>query len=136
MASTLRSMSGPIVPHGRAGVGEKPEVASHRSSAVTANGTVRRQGRTRRAAGAAVQNCLPAVWWGNERPRQATFPGHRCATVSQRDATTSCTVLMAAMKGTAPCASQGPSIVTVTGQCVYNLFKHERCLIYVLSAYR
>lgn len=97
-------------------MGEQQEVALPRSNAVMGNGTVPRQGRTRRVAGAAVQTSLPAGWRAKERWRLATLLADRCATQLQRDATTSCTVLMAATRGTALCVSQGPFIVTATGQ--------------------
>lgn len=48
------SMSGPIAHLGRAGVVEQQEAASRRSSAVMGSGTVLRQGRMRRVAGAAA----------------------------------------------------------------------------------
>lgn len=127
-ASTPRSTSGPTAPLGRAGVGEQQEVALPRSSAVTGNGTVLRQGRTRMVAGAAAWTSLPAGWQGREQWRPVTLLGDRCATRSQSDATTSCTVLMAAMRGTAPCVSREPFIVTATGQYVWD-FQTENLLI-------
>lgn len=96
-------------------MGEQQEVAIPRSSAAMGSGTALRRGRTRRVAGAAVRASLPVESQVRERCRPVTLLADRCATQSQRDATTSCTVLMAATRGTAPCASQGPFIVTATG---------------------
>lgn len=117
VASTPRSTSGPTAPLGRVVVGEQQVDALPRSSAATGNGTVLRRGRTRRVAGAAVRTSLPVELQGSERWRQVTLLADRCATQSQRDATTSCTVRMAATRGTAPFVSQEPFTVTATGQC-------------------
>lgn len=115
---TPRSTSVATALHGKVGVGEHREVALPRSNAAMGNGTVLRRGRMRRAAKAAVRTSLPVDWQDRGRWHPATSLAGQFVIRSQRDATTSCTVLMAATRGTAPCASQGPFIVTVTGQYV------------------
>lgn len=111
-------MLGPTAPLGRAGAGEQQEVASPRGNAAMGNGTVLRRERTRRVAGVAVRTSLPVEWRDRGPWHPVTSLAGRCATPSQRDVTTSCTVLMAATRGTAPCANRGPFIVTATGQCM------------------
>lgn len=111
----LRSTSGPTALRGRAAVAVHQEAASLRSSAATGSGTVQRQGRTRRGAAAAARTSLPVEWRGRGRCHRTTSLAGRCVTPSARDATTSCTVLTAATRGTAPCASRGLFTATATG---------------------
>ncbi len=99
-------------------MGEQQEVAIPRSSAATGSGTVPRRGRTRKVAGAAVRTSSPAELQDSGLLRPVTSPADPCATQSQRDATTSCTVPTEATRGTAPCVSREPFIVTATGQRV------------------
>ena len=116
--STPRSTSGATAPRGKVGVGGRQVVASPRSNAAMGSGTAPRRGRTRRDAEAAVPTSLRVEWWDRGWWHPATLPAGRCVTRSRSGATTSCTVQTAATRGTAPCASRAPSIVTVTGQCV------------------
>lgn len=101
---------------GRAGVVLQQGAALHKSNAVTGSGTVLRRGRMRRDVGAAIRTSLPVVWQDRGWWHPATFLDGQCATQWANDATTSCIAQMAAMRGTAPCASPGPFTVTVTGK--------------------
>lgn len=121
------SMLGTTVLHGKVGVGGHQEAALPRSSIVMGNGTVLRLERMRRDARAVVRISLPVACQDREHRHPATLPAGRCVTLGQRDATTSCTALMAVTRRTALCASQGPFIVIVTGQCVnFRLKKYKQ----------
>lgn len=117
-ASMPHSMLGATVLRGKVGVEERQAVALPRSSIAMGSGTVLRLERMRRDAGAVVRTSLPAAWQYREHQHPAASLAGRCATQRRRDATISSTAQMAATRRTAPCASQGPFIVTATGQCV------------------
>lgn len=109
---------GATVLHGRTAVRRQQGVVLPRSKDVMGSGTVLRLERMKRVAGAAALNSLPVEGRARGQWLPVTLLAGQYVTQSQRDATISCTVLMAAMRETALSVSQGPSIVTVTGVCL------------------